>query len=273
MSGKLDQSLDAIMTESGAKSGGRGNKRERRPRTVNKAKPTTAAPVGGIQKSTKAPRNAPTAPAVVPYGDSKIIVSNLPFDITETQLKDFFTKAVGAVKKVLLAYGPTGRSRGEATVIFSKPSKALEAQKQFNGVKVDDKAMRVEIVGDTAAAIKQAKTMADRMAYVVLPSIEHVGHGLTSLSKPKNAAKENTKANAPKTAAAKPAAPGAPKARGEKKKSGRAGKPKAKTSDELDAEMADYFGAPNGDATNGSAQPAATNGGEAVMQTDGDEVL
>ncbi|KAK3067824.1 RNA-binding RNA annealing protein [Teratosphaeriaceae sp. CCFEE 6253] len=255
MSGKLDQSLDAIMTESGANSGGHGNKRERRPRTVNKAKPTPAAPVGGIQKSTKAPRNAPTAPAVVPSGDSKIIVSNLPFDITETQLKDFFTKAVGAVKKVLLAYGPTGRSRGEATVIFSKPSKALEAQKQFNGVKVDDKAMRVEIVGGTAAAIKQAKTMADRMA------------------KPKNAARENTKANAPKTAAAKPAAPGAPKARGEKKKSGRAGKPKAKTSDELDAEMADYFGAPNGDATNGSAQPAATNGGEAVMQTDGDEVL
>ena len=37
--------------------------------------------------------------------------------------------------------------------------------------------------------------------------------------------------------------------------------------------MADYFGAPNGDATNGTAQPAATNGGETAMQTDRDEVL
>lgn len=59
--------------------------------------------------------------------------------------QDFFHKAVGAVKKVLVSYGPNGRSRGEATVIFSKSTKAAEAQKQFNGVKVDDKAMRVTI--------------------------------------------------------------------------------------------------------------------------------
>ncbi|TKA83627.1 hypothetical protein B0A55_00450 [Friedmanniomyces simplex] len=263
MSGKLDQSLDAIMTESGGKAGVRGGSRRGPPRRAAvKAKVTPAAPTGGVQKSTRPPRNAPTAPAVVPPGDSKIIVSNLPFDISETQLKDFFTKAVGAVKKVLLSYGPNGRSRGEATVIFSKSTKAAEAQKQFNGVKVDDKAMRVEIVGGSAASVAQAKTLADRMA------------------KPKNAARENTKAavaktGAAKTGAAKPAANGAPAGRREKKTSGRAGKPKAKTADELDAEMADYFGgtAPNGEATNGSAQPAATNGGEVAMQTDGDEVL
>ena len=87
MSGKLDQSLDAIMTESGAKSGRGGRSgRQGKPRAA-KAKATTAAPVGGVQKATRAPRNAPTAPAVVPPGDSKIIVSNLPLDITETQLK------------------------------------------------------------------------------------------------------------------------------------------------------------------------------------------
>ncbi|KAK0277452.1 RNA-binding RNA annealing protein [Friedmanniomyces endolithicus] len=259
MSGKLDQSLDAIMTDSGAKSGGRGGSRRGPPRRAAvKAKVAPAAPTSGVQKSTRPPRNAPTAPAVVPPGDSKIIVSNLPFDITETQLKDFFTKAVGAVKKVLLSYGPNGRSRGEATVIFNKSTKAIEAQEAFNGVKVDDKAMRVEIVGGSAASVAQAKTLADRMA------------------KPKNAARENTKANVAKTAGPKPAAAnGAPAGRREKKKSGRAGKPKAKTADELDAEMADYFGgtAPTAEATNGAAQPAATNGGEVAMQTDGDEVL
>ncbi len=88
MSGKLDQSLDAIMTDSGAKSGGRGGSRRGPPRRAAvKAKVAPAAPTGGVQKSTRPPRNAPTAPAVVPPGDSKIIVSNLPFDITETQLK------------------------------------------------------------------------------------------------------------------------------------------------------------------------------------------
>ncbi|KAK5674645.1 RNA-binding RNA annealing protein [Elasticomyces elasticus] len=260
MSGKLDQSLDAIMTESGAKSGGRGNRRAPPRRAAIKAKAPPAAPTGGVQKAARPPRNAPTAPAVPRGGESKIIVSNLPFDISEIQLKDFFHKAIGAVKKVLLSYGPNGRSRGEATVIFSNPTKAIEAHKAFNGVKVDDKAMRVEIVAGSVANVAQTKTLADRMA------------------KPKNVAKENTKAVA-KTNAPKPAANGVPAGpaggRREKKKSGRAGRPKAKTADELDAEMADYFGgnATNGDATNGTAQPAATNGGEVAMQTDGDEVL
>jgi len=51
-----------------------------------------------------------------------------------------------------------------------------------------------------------------------------------------------------------------------------AGRPKAKTAEELDAEMVDYFdanaangttsGVDVGAVTNGAVQPAATNGGE-----------
>lgn len=90
-------------------------------------------------------------------------------------------------------------------------------------------------------------------------------------SKPKSAAKENRKAVPTKKDAPKPAANGATKVARGGKKVGRAGRPKAKTADELDAEMADYFGgeATNGGTTNGDAsmngaQPAAaTNGGDA----------
>ena len=46
-----------------------------------------------------------------------------------------------------------------------------------------------------------------------------------------------------------------------KKKAGRAGKPKAKTAEELDAEMQDYFG---GNETNGAAAPAAPQAAPAV---------
>ncbi|KAK5118228.1 hypothetical protein LTR85_008208 [Meristemomyces frigidus] len=259
MSSKLDQSLDSIMTErKGAGAGrGRGGKAGVRPaprRAATRANAAMAAPAGGIQKNTRAPKTAPTGPAGTgASGESKIIVSNLPQDVTETLIKDFFSKAVGHVKKALVSYGPNGRSRGEATIIFSKPDMAAKAQKEYNNVGVDGRPMRIEIVGGAAASRAPAKTLADRMA------------------KPKSAAKENQKA-AVKKGTPKAATNGAaPAGRGGKKATGRAGRPKAKTAEELDLEMADYFGgettngaATNGEAAvNGAAQPAAaTDGGD-----------
>ncbi|KAK3678113.1 RNA-binding RNA annealing protein [Recurvomyces mirabilis] len=249
MSGKLDQSLDTIMAETGANKGGRGRRRAPQRAATRATSTTTAAPSGGIQKATKAIK-APTAPAVQPRGDGKVMVSNLPQDITETQLKDFFGKAIGGVRKVLLAYGPNGRSRGDATVIFTTYNRAAEAVKAYNGIKVDNRPMRIELVGGTVP-VSAPKALADRMA------------------KPKNAAKENAKKPvAGKAVGAKPVNNGEAAKGGRGKKSGRSGRPKAKTAEELDAEMQDYFN-PNGEAT--GAAPAAINGGDAVMQTD--EVL
>lgn len=71
--------------------------------------------------------------------ETSISRSGLTFDCVQ----DFFSKAVGHVKKALLSYGPNGRSRGEATIIFSKPDSAAKAQKEYNGVGVDGKPMRV----------------------------------------------------------------------------------------------------------------------------------
>ena len=91
-------------------------------------------------------------------------------------------------------------------------------------------------------------------------------------SKPKPVTKPTPKAAAAKKDGPKPAANGAATRGGRaEKKSGRAGKPKAKTADELDAEMADYFGGgevANGATTSGdgavnvAAPAAAANGGE-----------
>ncbi|WPH04587.1 Hypothetical protein R9X50_00747900 [Acrodontium crateriforme] len=243
MSGKLDQSLDQIMTDRK-----NTNPKPRRARTQRaagqRAKAAIAAPAGGIQKNTKGPKNAPKGPAAAtaPSGESKILVSNLPPDVTETLVKDFFHKAVGGVKRVVLAYGPNGRSRGEATVTFNKAGSAAKAQAEYNNVKVDERAMKIEIIGGVSAAAKPAKGLQERM------------------TKPKNAAKENEKAgvkkNGPKAVGT---ANGDNKGK-QKKKSGRAGRPKPKTAEELDAEMQDYFGGDSG-ATNGA--PAANGAGAA----------
>lgn len=76
MSGKLDQSLDEIVSTQ-RKTGGR---RGRNPVRRASGRPATTAPVGGVQKSTKKPqtaaKQAPTKASGGP-GDSKVVVSNL----------------------------------------------------------------------------------------------------------------------------------------------------------------------------------------------------
>ena len=89
--------------------------------------------------------------------------------------------------------------------------------------------------------------------------------------KPKNVVKDKVKRqDKPKTnGAATATTNGAAKGNNPRtKKSGRAGRPKKKTAEELDAEMTDYFG--GSAAANGTAQPAAAAGGDTGMV---DEVL
>ena len=89
---------------------------------------------------------------------------------------------------------------------------------------------------------------------------------LTFLSKPKGAKQDKPK-SAVKTAANGKSNGTAnnDRTRTEKNKTGRAGKPKRKTAEELDAEMEDYFG---GGPVNGN-----TNGAAAGVDQEMDEVL
>ncbi len=76
MSGKLDQSLDEILSTQRRTVGGRRQAPRRSTR-----RPTTTAPVGGVQKTSKQPRTAVNkqipAKAAGGNGESKVVVSNL----------------------------------------------------------------------------------------------------------------------------------------------------------------------------------------------------
>lgn len=91
MSGKLDQSLDDIMKDtkpSGGRRGGRFSRPRSSRRAATKAKAAIAAPTGGVQKNTKAaPKSTATTLTAPTSGESKIIVSGLPDDVTELQIK------------------------------------------------------------------------------------------------------------------------------------------------------------------------------------------
>ncbi|KAF2145666.1 uncharacterized protein K452DRAFT_349138 [Aplosporella prunicola CBS 121167] len=260
MTDKLNQSLDEILKD--RRQTARRGRATRRP-APGKAALAAPAPVGGVKKNTKAPKAAakaaiPTGPAAKNHGDSKIQVSNLPHDVTEPQIKEYFSKSVAPVKKVLLAYGPNGQSRGVATVIFSKADAAAQAAANHNGLKVDNRPMRVEVLlgASDIPAPAPAKPLNERIQQT----------------------KPTAKAQ-PKPATATKAAAG--KAGKTKRVRGKAagGRPKPKTAEELDAEMADYFdgganaGPADGDTamtTNGGAVQQASNGGDTGME---DEVM
>ena len=87
MSGKLDQSLDQILGDR-KKNGPRRGRAPRR--AVGGARVAKAAPAGGIQKNVKPQRNGVAAPITngkQASTETKIIVSNLPSDVSEQQIK------------------------------------------------------------------------------------------------------------------------------------------------------------------------------------------
>lgn len=251
MSDRLDQSLDQILASrrtTGTRGRGRGARR------VGPTRATTTAPTGGVQKKTRAavkPAAKATTNGVAAAGntgvDTKIIVSNLPRDVDEKQIQDYFSQSVGPVKKVFLQYGPTGASQGRATIIFSKPGGANKALEVNNGVLVEGKPMRIEIVVDASRATThdtKTKTLSERIS---APK--------SAAAQPKSAGPKKDKVT--EKPAAGSAVRGVKTARGRGAKRGRnAGRPKRKTADQLDAEMTDYFTGGT-EAPNGTAAPAA----------------
>ncbi|KAF7590817.1 hypothetical protein BBP40_002339 [Aspergillus hancockii] len=250
MSGKLDKSLDEILVN---RRQGAARRRTRRS-TQSKAAP---AAVGGVKKTTKAVKPAGKAiqaghPAST---ESKIMVSGLPSDVNEANIKCLrrilgdnilASSVLGPVKRVMLTYNQNGTSRGIASIVFSKPDTAAKAAKDLNGLLVDGRPMKIEVVVDAshAPSVPAAKPLGERVAQ--------------NKSQPKPA-------TATKAADSSRGRGGA--RRGGARRGPKSNRPKPKTVEELDAEMVDYFSTENGGPAEGSApasgaaqQPA--NGGE-----------
>jgi hypothetical protein len=53
--------------------------------------------------------------------------------------QEYFTEIAGAVKRVVVVYGPDGKPRGSATVSFHNAAAAAKAVKLADGTKVDNR--------------------------------------------------------------------------------------------------------------------------------------
>lgn len=145
------------------------------------------------------------------------------------------------MKKHGLNFDQNGRSKGTAEVIFANRQSAMQAIKSYNGVKLDGKPLRIELVGGAAGGgvvLSSGVTVTGgpRQARVVAAA----GPGGRSrkvvakvVPRPKKAAGGGAAA----------AAKGKGKGRGRGKKGPKADKPTPMTSEQLDAQLDSYKGA------------------------------
>ncbi|KAJ4155015.1 hypothetical protein LMH87_000281 [Akanthomyces muscarius] len=240
MSGKLDKPLDDIVS---ARRKSAGNRRSSR-RTTGR---TAAPPAGGIQKAKPNARGAAAKGAQGktsgPLGESKVIVSNLPKDVSEQQIKEYFVQSVGPIKRVELSYGPNSQSRGIANVIFHKPDGASRAFQKLNGLLVDGRPIKIEIVVGAAQAdkvIPPVKTLAERASQPKAQPRSAAG------KQSNNAGKDGAKGKAAKGRRARNA------------------RPAKKTATELDADMENYMADSTANTGAAPAAAPATNGDSAM---------
>ncbi|KAK9465716.1 hypothetical protein V1512DRAFT_265228 [Lipomyces arxii] len=219
MATNLDKSLDEIISTTPST----------RRRSRGALRGARGVSGGGVRKSAPKARQARATPrvaaaavaSVVPSQldvNDKIIISNLPLDVEENAIKDYFAVEIGPVRKCTLNYNAKGQSTGVVTMVFQKAGDAQRAWKRFNGTPIDGgkKVMHVELVVDpnkrSLASRIQPRTIA-----APAPAQSNRGRKPT------------------KTRGATAPRGGRDAARG--------GAPKRtkKTVEDLDAEMADYF--------------------------------
>jgi len=157
----IDQPLDSLVK---ANKSGRGRRsgvsRGRNSSASESTRRSGAAPASGgrVKYSGSVPSQtrqsgAATALSVatskLPSNAGKIIVSGLPEDVTEPQIKELFAETIGPIKLATLAFNSRGKSIGTATIEFRDPKNAGKAFQQYNGRMIDGRApMKVEVVLD-----------------------------------------------------------------------------------------------------------------------------
>ncbi|KAG8679563.1 hypothetical protein FRC12_011325 [Ceratobasidium sp. 428] len=137
----LDQSLDQIMQSRPKNRRGASGRRASAPASTG----GNAGQNARQRYSTAVPDSKRGSPAVAGAAAGnpaqsvaqKIMVSGLPPDVNEEQIKELFQSTVGALSSVQLNFDSQGRSKGSATVIFQKKGDANKAFQQYNNRLID----------------------------------------------------------------------------------------------------------------------------------------
>ncbi|GFP86453.1 THO complex subunit 4a [Phtheirospermum japonicum] len=149
----LDMTLDDLI-KSNKKTGSRGRGRAAGPGPARR-QPNRSANRAGPYSVPKAPESAwghdmfsggGRASASSIETGTKLYISNLDYGVSTEDIKELFAE-VGDMKRHMIHYDRSGRSKGTAEVVFSRRQDALAAIKRYNNVQLDGKPMKIELVG------------------------------------------------------------------------------------------------------------------------------
>ncbi|KAH9941810.1 uncharacterized protein BXZ73DRAFT_98200 [Epithele typhae] len=158
----MDKSLDDIIA---ARPRGirRGSARRNSGKAEVLGKPVSAPATRARANPASNGTKTVTASTTPQQSADKIIVSNLPPDVNEMQVKDLFHTTVGPLKEVTLHFDAQGRSKGVAAVHFQRRGDGNKAFQQYNNRLIDGKRpMKIEIVVDPSKPAPA--TLASRVA-------------------------------------------------------------------------------------------------------------
>lgn len=89
--------------------------------------------------------NKPAAPQVqIKTGPAKIQITNLDFNVTEDDVKELFGE-FGGLKKAAIHFTAQGKSMGVADLVYARRADAIKAIKQYNGVQLDGRPMKIHL--------------------------------------------------------------------------------------------------------------------------------
>ncbi|KAK4047579.1 RNA-binding RNA annealing protein [Microbotryomycetes sp. JL221] len=228
----VDQSLDDIISS---------KKQTRKPAQQNRR--PAGAPARGQPKQPAAAQTNDLSAAAASQGivppslggviGNQIILSGLPSDVTDQQIRELFTETVGPIFSVALVYDARGQFRNQAFVGFRRPADTTKAYQQYHGRIMDNKnKIRVEVVfnPDVAKPPKLAARLNAAPANAPVSSVVAAAGGQARQAR----------------TGPKPATRGAKQPR----------KPRA-TLESLDAEMADYQAQAQANGGAAATAPAA----------------
>ncbi|OAQ70522.1 RNA binding protein [Pochonia chlamydosporia 170] len=232
-----------------------------------------------------APRRRRESPVNETKG-SKVRVENIHYDLTEEDLDELFAR-IGRVTKLNLRYDRAGRSEGVAYVTYDRKEDAEEAIKQFDGANANGQPIRLTLLPSRNpfdTAVMPGRPLAERI------SAPGAGGRARSTSPRRRVEEEDvarkgidryipggrSRSPAPRRGGTRGGRrPGARREgrdnnNNEGGRGGRGNPRGKKTQEELDAEMADYFGGGGNDSAAATGAPA--NGAASAPAVANDDI-